>query len=381
MAQELPTVSAVLVAAGASHRMGFDKLAYPLPGGRTVLEASAAAFAAHPAVAELVLVAGANRAACERLAQACPKPCKVVAGGDTRAESVRAGVLAAAGELVAIHDAARPFVSAAVITAALEGAARTGAAVPAVPVKDTVKAARADGTVLCTPARAALFAVQTPQCFVRAQYLAALAAVPPERFAALTDDAGLFEAAGRPVLLTPGDYANYKITTPEDLPGPQKGGSAMRIGHGYDVHKLVGGRRLVLGGVEIPYEKGLLGHSDADVLLHAVMDALLGAAALGDIGQHFPDTDPAYAGADSLALLRAVGELLQKAGRAVGNIDATVLCQRPKLAPHIPAMRQNIAAALGIPAGDVSVKATTEEGLGFTGAGEGIAAHAVALLR
>lgn len=155
----------------------------------------------------------------------------------------------------------------------------------------------------------------------------------------------------------------------------------MRIGHGYDVHRLVEGRKLILGGVDIPYGKGLLGHSDADVLLHAVSDALLGAAALGDIGGHFPDTDPRYKGADSLELLRQVGLLLKQAGYTVGNIDATILCQAPKLAPHIPAMRQNIARVLDLPADAVSVKATTEEKLGFTGAGQGIAAHAVALIQ
>ncbi len=154
----------------------------------------------------------------------------------------------------------------------------------------------------------------------------------------------------------------------------------MRIGHGYDVHKLPPGRRLILGGVDIPYHEGLLGHSDADVLAHAVMDALLGAAGLGDIGQHFPDTDPAYAGADSLKLLERVMELLREAGYAVGNVDATVLAQAPKLAPHIPQMRQNLARVMGVDAGRVNVKATTEEGLGFTGAKQGIAAHAVALI-
>lgn len=154
----------------------------------------------------------------------------------------------------------------------------------------------------------------------------------------------------------------------------------MRIGHGYDVHRLVEGRRLVLGGVDIPWERGLLGHSDADVLTHAVMDALLGAAGLGDIGKHFPDTDPAYAGADSLELLKHVTELLTKAGWQVGNVDATVLAQRPKLAPHIPEMRRNLARCMGVEAEQVNVKATTEEGLGFTGAGEGMAAHAVCLL-
>lgn len=154
----------------------------------------------------------------------------------------------------------------------------------------------------------------------------------------------------------------------------------MRIGHGYDVHRLTEGRRLVLGGVDIPWERGLLGHSDADVLTHAVMDALLGAAGMGDIGQHFPDSDPAYAGADSLKLLEHVMSLLRRAGWSVGNVDATVLAQRPKLSPHIAQMRENLAEAVGVTSDRVNVKATTEEGLGFTGTGEGMAAHAVALL-
>ena len=154
----------------------------------------------------------------------------------------------------------------------------------------------------------------------------------------------------------------------------------MRIGQGYDVHRLVEGRRLVLGGVDIPWEKGLLGHSDADVLTHAVMDALLGAAGLGDIGKHFPDSDPAYKGADSLKLLERVVVLLEERGFAVGNVDATVLAQRPKLAPYIPKMRENLARVMGVDPSRVNVKATTEEGLGFTGSGEGMAAHAVALI-
>lgn len=154
----------------------------------------------------------------------------------------------------------------------------------------------------------------------------------------------------------------------------------MRIGMGYDVHRLTEGRKLIIGGVEIPYEKGLLGHSDADVLLHAVMDAILGAAALGDIGQHFPDNDPEYEGADSLELLRRVGEIIKEAGYRTGNVDATIIAQRPKMAPHRQAMRENIAKALGVEVSRISVKATTEEGLGFTGSGEGISAQAVALL-
>mgnify|MGYP000128623385 FL=1 len=206
--------------------------------------------------------------------------------------------------------------------------------------------------------------MQTPQCFDRAEYLAALEELDAEKARLVTDDCSLFELTGRAVQLTQGDYANYKITTREDLPRPeQKEEHKMRIGHGYDVHRLVEGRKLILGGVEVPFEKGLLGHSDADVLAHAVMDAVLGAAALGDIGQHFPDNDPAYSGADSLKLARRVAEILKEHGFRIENIDATLLCQRPKLAPYIPAMRQNLADAFGLPVDAVSVKATTEEHL------------------
>ena len=370
------TVTAILVAAGASRRMGFDKLSHRLPGGLTVLQTSLRAFENHPRITQIVLVAGANLETCRQLAAACTKPCTAVPGGATRAQSVCAGLAASTGEMVAIHDAARPFVSEEVITAAIDAAEQTGAAAPAVAVKDTVKVAAADGRVLNTPDRSTLFAVQTPQCFRRELYLRALDAVSEDKADLVTDDCSLFELAGLPVVLTPGDYANLKITTKEDL----KGESTMRIGHGYDVHRLVEGRRLILGGVDIPYEKGLLGHSDADVLLHAVSDALLGAAALGDIGKHFPDTDPRYEGADSLRLLQEVGNLVRQAGYTVGNVDATVLCQAPKLAPHIQTMRANIARALDVPVECISVKATTEEHLGFTGQGQGIAAHAVALL-
>ena len=382
------TISAVLVAAGSSTRMGFDKLSFDL-GGETVLHRSIRAFDQCPQIGEIVLVAGKNRAFVEQQAVGCTKPVQIVAGGATRAESAKNGVLAAHGELVAVHDAARPFVSPAVIAAVLEAAARCGAAAPAVPVKDAIKqAVPGDGKtvpeaclVRSTPDRSTLYAVQTPQCFDRTQYLAALQELDAEKARLVTDDCSLFELTGRSVQLTQGDYANLKITTREDLPRPvQKEETRMRIGHGYDVHRLVEGRKLILGGVEIPFEKGLLGHSDADVLTHAVMDAVLGAAALGDIGQHFPDNDPAYAGADSLGLARHVARILSEHDYRVENIDATILCQRPKLAPHIPAMRANLAAAFGLPVDAVSVKATTEEHLGFTGEGLGIAAHAVALI-
>ena len=381
-------VSAVLVAAGSSTRMGFDKLSFDL-GGETVLHRSVRAFEQNPLVTEIVLVAGKNRAFVEQQAADCTKPVQIVTGGTTRAESAKNGVLAAHGELVAVHDAARPFVSASVITAALEAAARCGAAAPAVPVKDTIKtAARGDGktvppdcAVCATPDRSTLYAVQTPQCFDRAAYLAALEELDETRARLVTDDCSLFELTGRPVQLTQGDYANLKITTREDLPCPaQRKETEMRIGHGYDVHRLVEQRKLILGGVEIPFEKGLLGHSDADVLTHAVMDALLGAAALGDIGRHFPDTDDRYKGADSMVLLKEVKKLLDENFFFIENIDATVIAQQPKLAPYIEDMRKNIAECLELPVNRVNVKATTEEKLGFTGAGLGISSQAVCLL-
>lgn len=382
-------VSAVLVAAGSSTRMGFDKLSFDL-GGETVVQRSIRAFAECPLVSEIVLVAGKNREFLEQQAAACTKPVQVVQGGATRAESAKNGVLAAHGELVAVHDAARPFVSQAVITAALEAAAACGAAAPAVPVKDTVKrAVRGDGKtvpehcmVTDTPDRSTLYAVQTPQCFDRAAYLAALDELDAEKARLVTDDCSLFELTGRPVQLTQGDYANLKITTREDLPrAEQKEGNDMRIGHGYDVHRLVEDRKLILGGVEVPFEKGLLGHSDADVLAHALADAILGACRGGDIGKLFPDTDPAYEGADSMVLLARVMDYARELGFEFVDADCTIACQQPKITPHRDAMRANLAHALGVDVENVGVAATTTEKLGWEGQGEGIGAWAVCLLQ
>ena len=381
-------VSAVLVAAGSSTRMGFDKLSFDL-GGETVVQRSIRAFADCPLVSEIVLVAGKNRAFLEQQAAACTKPVQVVQGGATRAESAKNGVLAAHGELVAVHDAARPFVSQAGITAALEAAAACGAAAPAVPVKDTVKrAVRGDGKTVpegCrvenTPDRSTLYAVQTPQCFDRAAYLAALDELDEASARLVTDDCSLFELTGRAVQLTQGDYANYKITTREDLPRPeQKEEHKMRIGHGYDVHRLVEGRKLILGGVEVPFEKGLLGHSDADVLAHAVADALLGAIRGGDIGKLFPDTDPEWEGADSMKLLAAVADFVRERGYEILDVDSVIAAQAPKLSPYRDQMRENLARAMGISPENEGVKATTTEHLGFEGREEGISATAVALL-
>lgn len=366
------TVTAVIVAAGTSSRMGFDKLGWKI-GGESVLQKSVKAFDLHALVDDIVIVCKENDLNARQAAQECRKPVSLAAGGAQRYDSVKNGVLAAKGDIVAIHDGARPFVSEAIITAAIEKAAQCGAAAPAVSVKDTVKRAQ-DGEVLETLPRNSLFSVQTPQVFLKSLYLSALSKV--ELTQDITDDCMLVERFGHKVCLVQGEYENYKITTKDDL----KEGGRMRIGHGYDVHKLVGQRPLILGGVNIPHETGLLGHSDADVLVHAVMDALLGAAALGDIGLHFPDTAQEYKGADSLMLLREVKGKILKQGFAIENIDATILCQSPKLRPHIDSMISNIADALGMEKSAINIKATTEEGLGFTGAKEGIAAHAVALL-
>ncbi|MDL2293243.1 2-C-methyl-D-erythritol 2,4-cyclodiphosphate synthase [Ruminococcaceae bacterium OttesenSCG-928-D13] len=378
-------IAAIIVAAGRSQRMGFDKLFYPIDGVE-VLRHAVGKMDDHPDIGSLVVVAGENLGRVRALFAAHPpkKPLVIVEGGATRAASVSAGVAACPGaKIVAIHDGARPFVSRAVISRAISAAREMGAAAPALPVKDTVKRA-IDGVVQRTVSRDALYAVQTPQVFDRAAFVRALAAVQPKDYGTLTDDCMVMELAAKPVRLVAGEEGNRKITTPEDLRRPvreaAKGPGLPRVGHGYDVHRLAAGRRLILGGVELEYELGLLGHSDADVLLHAVSDAVLGAAALGDIGRHFPDTDPAYEGADSLELLARVEKLVRDAGYRVAGVDATVLCQKPKLAPHIGQMCRNIAGALGMDEGAVNVKATTEEGLGFTGSGEGIAAHCVAVL-
>lgn len=378
------TCAAVIVAAGSATRMqGIDKMLVPLAGVPVVLR-SVHALAASDCIDSLVIV---TRTECmETLCTLCAevsKPVTVVAGGASRPESVLAGLAALpeGTELAAIHDGARPLVTQAVIAEAVEAAGRCGAAAPAVPVHDTIKQAE-NGLVRATPERKTLFAVQTPQVF-DVKLLKTVLRAAMERGIALTDDCSAVEAAGKPVVLTQGCEENLKITTPVDLTLAEailKRRKTMRIGHGYDVHRLTEGRRLILGGVEIPFERGLDGHSDADVLVHALMDALLGAAGLRDIGVLFPDNDPAYKNISSMLLLDRVMLTLEHAGYAVGNVDVTVLAQRPKLKDYIPVMRENLARAMKIPLDCVNIKATTEEGLGFTGSGEGIACHAVCLL-
>ena len=380
---------AVLLAAGSSTRMGGSrsKVLEEL-GGRPALCRSLEVLDRCPLIGEICLVCREqDRADMLLLTSGLATSVRVVPGGAQRQDSVEQGVAALTGpwEYVAIHDGARPLVTEEVLAAVCRDAMAYGAATAAVPSKDTCKLADEAGFVAATPARDRLWAVQTPQAFSLALYREALGKARAAG-QSYTDDCQLIEAAGGSVKLTMGDYRNIKLTTPEDLLaaraylGGEGGKKTVRIGYGYDVHRLVEGRKLILAGVEVPFEKGLLGHSDADVIAHAVADALLGAAALGDIGHLFPDTDPRYAGADSLKLLGEVCRLLREKGFSIGNIDATLLAQRPKIAPHIVQMRENLAAACGIAVDQVSVKATTEERLGFTGREEGMAASAVCLL-
>lgn len=379
------TIGAVIVAAGNSTRMGGgqSKVLQPICG-KPAIWYSLAAFAACDRVSEVVIVCREeDQTAFSAVAAQFPSlSVSVVPGGKERQDSVRRGAEALSAEVtvLAIHDGARPMVTAQLIDRVCDDAALYGAATAAVPSKDTCKLG--GDFVEETPPRDRLHAVQTPQAFCRELYFTALARAE-EQGKTYTDDCQLVEAAGGKVRLTQGDYHNIKLTTPEDLAVAEvflKGREKMRIGYGYDVHRLVAGRKLILGGVEIPHETGLLGHSDADVLAHAIADALLGAAALGDIGHLFPDNDPEYEGADSLVLLSRVCAVLQEHGFSIGNIDATVMAQRPKLAPHILQMRKNLAVACGVEENQISVKATTEEGLGFTGTCEGMSAAAVALI-
>lgn len=308
---------------------------------------------------------------------------KVVPGGAERRDSVWQGLreVSAGTDIVLVHDAARPFISHRVIDACIAAVRRHGAAVVARPLADTVKRATPEGDVKATLARDRLWGAQTPQGFRYRLLFDAYQRAVAEDWP-VTDDAGVVERAGHRVHLVEGEVVNFKITCPEDLALAERlVCSSPRIGIGYDVHRLAPERPLVLGGVTIPHETGLLGHSDADVLTHAIMDALLGAAALGDIGRHFPDTDPQFHGISSMRLLNRVTGLVRDAGFVPVNVDAVIVAQAPKLAPYLEEMRGQLAAALCLPRGGVSVKATTTEGLGFTGTREGIAAYATACVR
>jgi 2-C-methyl-D-erythritol 4-phosphate cytidylyltransferase/2-C-methyl-D-erythritol 2,4-cyclodiphosphate synthase len=383
-------VTAIIAAGGAGRRLGAGIPKQLLEiGGRTILQRSVEAFSAHPRVTDVIVALPGPLAASPPgwLAAA-----RVVAGGDTRQASVANAfdAVAAHAQIVLVHDAARPFVSPQVISRAIDGANEHGAAIAAIRVHDTVK--RVEGTgegypsrIVETLPREAIVLAQTPQAFKRAVLAKAVAL--GRTGVEATDEAQLAERAGYAVHVVAGDGANVKITTAADLESARAtivGGASniavRRTGIGYDLHRLVEGRPLILGGVSVPSDRGALGHSDADVVCHAVTDAILGAARAGDIGHHYPDTDRRWKGAASTALLRDAVAIVASAGFAVENVDVVVVLEHPKLGPYKAEMERQLAEAIGILPDAVSVKAKTNEGVDAVGRGEAVAAHAVALL-
>jgi 2-C-methyl-D-erythritol 4-phosphate cytidylyltransferase/2-C-methyl-D-erythritol 2,4-cyclodiphosphate synthase len=379
--------AAVVVAAGRGERLGgrMPKAFVPVAGVPLVVRA-VRAVASSPDVAGVVVVVGpadVERARDLLASSGAEKVTAVVPGGPHRQASVAAGLEPVTADLTVVHDGARPLVSPAVLSAVLREAAVWGAASAGVPVRETVKVV-SDGMVTQTADRERLWVARTPQAFHTALLREAHRRAAAEGFVG-TDDAALVERLGHPVRMVEDVPWNLKVTVPADLVLAEAvlGGAAgdVRTGLGSDVHRLVPGRRLVLGGVEIPGPRGLDGHSDADVLAHAVMDAVLGAAGMADIGHHFPPHDPAYRDADSVDLLRRVARMAADAGWQVVHVDAVVVAERPRLGPHLSQMRSRLAAALGVRPDQVNIKATTAEGLGAVGREEGIAAQAVATLR
>jgi 2-C-methyl-D-erythritol 4-phosphate cytidylyltransferase/2-C-methyl-D-erythritol 2,4-cyclodiphosphate synthase len=385
-------VSAVLAAGGHGVRVGADRPKQLLDiGGRSILELSVSALAASGRVDEIVVAVPPEHVAgiASVLGAGITAPVRVVAGGRRRQDSVANAFARTSldADVILVHDAARPFVTTAVIARTLDAAAEHGAAIAAMPARDTIKRARSGNqgssrAIDSTLPRDEIFLAQTPQAFRREVFARVLESAGE---ADATDEAMLAERAGVPVWLVEGDAANVKITTPEDLEAARgrmrgQGGEVLRIGTGYDLHRLVARRPLILGGVKIPFDFGLDGHSDADIVCHAVTDAVLGAAAAGDIGRLFPDTDPKWKDADSIAMLRGAVASVHTMGYQVANVDVTVIAERPKLLPHLDAMRANLAAALEVNVDAVSIKGKTNEGQDAAGRGEAMACHAVALL-
>lgn len=378
---------AVVVAAGRGVRMGaaVNKVLLPLCG-EPVIRHAVRAFCEADEIDGVVVVASADETEQMRAALCgLEKVCAIVPGGSTRQESVKNGLDALPKEarIALVHDGARPLISRELIARCIRQTEDCGSAVVCTPVTDTVKVEK-DGCVVRTLDRSQLRAVQTPQCFFAGELKAAYEAAARDGVS-VTDDASVMEHAGHSVHLLESSEVNFKLTTPEDLRraediiGERKFMQRLpRTGFGYDVHRLVSGRRLILCGKEIPWEKGLDGHSDADVAVHALMDALLGAACLGDIGRLYPDNDPAFEGADSMKLLADVLRRVKDAGYAVVHADVTIVAQKPKLMPYMDEMRRNLENAMA--GAQVNVKATTTERLGFEGRGEGISAQAVATI-
>ena len=381
-------VTAIIAAAGSGRRLGGEVPKQLLEiGGRTILERSVDAFVRHARVQDVIVVLPAELATAPPRWLAKTTAVRVVAGGERRQDSVANACdqVSASSDVVLVHDAARPFVTDEVIGRAIDAAVEHGAAVVAVGVSDTVKRVEIAGArrvVAETIPRDEIFLAQTPQAF-RLDILRQAVALGRSGVDA-TDEAALAERAGHRVHVVEGDPANVKITTAADLAAARQATApalaSACAGTGYDLHRLVEGRPLILGGVTIPSERGALGHSDADVVCHATTDAILGAAALGDIGRHFPDTDAAWKGASSIDLLRRAADMVRGAGRQIINVDVVVILERPKIAPFIDRIREGIAGALDLPVDRVSVKGKTNEGVDAVGRGEAIAAHAVALL-
>jgi 2-C-methyl-D-erythritol 2,4-cyclodiphosphate synthase/2-C-methyl-D-erythritol 4-phosphate cytidylyltransferase len=370
----------IVLAAGQARRMGCDKMALQI-GCKSVLERSLEAFEQSGCFGHIIIVCrGECMAETAASAQKTLRtPYTLVTGGSERQFSVENALAEITGDgIVAVHDGARCFVSPADIRACVDTARETGAAALGVRTKDTIKTME-DGVITGTVDRDRLVSIQTPQVFSVSLLKAAHAKAMEDGFVG-TDECVLVERLDHPVSFVEATGPNLKITTQEDIMLAQHiAGTGIRTGLGYDAHRLVTTRPLILGGVEIPHTHGLLGHSDADVLTHAIMDALLGAAALGDIGRHFPSTDE-FRDISSLVLLAHVRNLIQTHGYSIVNVDATIVMQRPKLAPFIGQMRQRLAETLDIGINAVSVKATTTEGMGFEGTGEGVSASAVATL-
>ncbi len=379
----------IIPAAGAGKRMGHDipKILIPI-GGKPILEHTIRGFFDVDIHEMIIPVSDVIRVEVEALCENINAPfsIRVVNGGVKRQDSIwnALQILDKKTNVVAVHDAARPFFDPRIIDKAYAYLEKIDGVIAAIPATYTMKQVK-DNLVENTLQRDTLWQVNTPQIFCKDTLVNAYKKAYKDEVYG-TDDASLVERNGGLVTVIKDISHNIKITTPADLftaeqiLHSEKGDFMQRVGQGYDVHRLVEGRPLILGGVDIPHEKGLDGHSDADVLAHAIMDALLGALAYGDIGKHFPDTDDTYKNANSLLLLEKVGYLIKKNGFQVHNIDATVILQKPKIAPYIEEMRNNISSSLKIELKDVSVKATTEEGLGFTGREEGIAAMAAVML-
>ncbi|MBU0665672.1 MAG: 2-C-methyl-D-erythritol 4-phosphate cytidylyltransferase [Proteobacteria bacterium] len=385
----MPSVAAIIPAAGSGTRMGLGHpKQYHCLAGTPILIHTIRAFVSVTSVSRIIVVVPKDFIAETRQLlteyKLTADTITVTAGGRRRQDSVLAGMecLTDATEVVLVHDGARPLVRPELIQRCLEAAWQHGAAIAAIPVKDTLKRAHPDGTIACTVDRHELWQAQTPQAVKFSLLKEAYARLDDKD---VTDEAALLEQAGMAVTLIEGSETNIKITRPDDLILAEKimhtpSSPSMRIGHGYDAHRLVTDRDLVLAGITVPHKLGLAGHSDADVVTHALCDAVLGALGAGDIGRHFPDSDQQFKDIFSITLLEQVMELAFQKGFTVSNADITVICQAPKLAPHIEGMRTTLAQACQVSSEQINLKATTTEKMGFTGREEGISCHAVVLL-